>query len=637
MAQPAPLTDVDPQAEPDYYDNGPDGEVAAEENNDGDEYSQDATDTYPRREAGFAYPEEYFYKYGYHYYNYADPEGRYGYDAESANQTSDAVNQDAAEPAREDHIGEIGNAANYGQERDLENSSYELGDGTTADLNQVANGLAQNENTGTPETVYPSEHGDGMYSEYDYGYGRGHGYPYGYDGDYATDQGQWNSEQNSSNAAAEAEGHEDTATDQASEAYNDEMNTYAMNEANNGQTEADQPPAEEMYAEEGTANEANPNEAKEDADQQMSQATDEANSSASYGSDYGYDADSGYHSEDDQSAQYGFEAEYGHSAEYNYEYSYPEEKYGYSSEQGETSTTDAAAPAETKVDHEAEYDFDSRYEGEPGELIDYSQWNESYGYEYAEPYEYYSENRSRILEAYEAEKNGENGPGYDEPQEGSPTTEELRDVQTPVESGLELFGWRPSDLLVPPDQQVLRNLETLCEEPSGTRRSVLNDYLEGMGYEAIDFASRFEDVTGIEALSLADDLPGTAAFLACFRLVEQGELGMDEAVDLLRRTLERPSLDWIEGVRAITAGAFDDWNGMPASIESQDPQAEKTTSTQKPLAEAVAASLVNTWSQLHREINEISQQIAQLDWASWLGSLQQRLAEAHTTSEYETF
>lgn len=64
-------------------------------------------------------------------------------------------------------------------------------------------------------------------------------------------------------------------------------------------------------------------------------------------------------------------------------------------------------------------------------------------------------------------------------------------------------------------------------------------------------------MTGIETLGLADDLPGTAALLGCFRLLEQGVLGMDESVDLLRRTLRRPSLDWIEGVREITAGAYE--------------------------------------------------------------------------------
>jgi len=48
--------------------------------------------------------------------------------------------------------------------------------------------------------------------------------------------------------------------------------------------------------------------------------------------------------------------------------------------------------------------------------------------------------------------------------------------------------------------------------------------------------------------------------------VERGELGTEEAVDLLRRSVENLSIDWIEGVDEITADAFQDWVGYGADM-----------------------------------------------------------------------
>src|SRR5690606_1473345 len=73
--------------------------------------------------------------------------------------------------------------------------------------------------------------------------------------------------------------------------------------------------------------------------------------------------------------------EYGYGMDW--EYSYPAEKYGYAAGM----QSELEAEAEAKVDYEAEYDFDSRYEGEPGELIDFSEWKEPYACDAAEPAE----------------------------------------------------------------------------------------------------------------------------------------------------------------------------------------------------------------------------------------------------------
>jgi hypothetical protein len=50
---------------------------------------------------------------------------------------------------------------------------------------------------------------------------------------------------------------------------------------------------------------------------------------------------------------------------------------------------------------------------------------------------------------------------------------------------------------------------------------------------------------------LHDDLPGIAALLATYRMIEQGEFGMDEAVDALQRRFDLLSPEWIEDVSLI--------------------------------------------------------------------------------------
>ena len=221
-----------------------------------------------------------------------------------------------------------------------------------------------------------------------------------------------------------------------------------------------------------------------------------------------------------------------------YSEAYPEEDYAYPEE-----TVESTREPQT-ADFSYEDDFDYGY-GAEGHYAEQSV-EESNGYDYAEPYDYYGHH-------YYSES-------MNEAVVSEPAPAEL------PESGLELFAWHPTELLLSQDQEAVRELETLCQEPSGVRRATLNDYLESLGWEAIDFASRFEDVTGIEVLGLADDLPGTAALLGVFRLVERGELGTEEAVDLLRRSVENLSIDWIEGVDEITADAFQDWVGYGADM-----------------------------------------------------------------------
>ena len=217
-----------------------------------------------------------------------------------------------------------------------------------------------------------------------------------------------------------------------------------------------------------------------------------------------------------------------------------------------------------------EADLEGRLEGEPGEAVNSTEGEPS-GYDYADPYEYYGYDcDAETPDEADAWAESSEDDCLDWMEADEPCVVQSESKQA-TESGVELFAWHPSDLLLVPDQEILKTLETQCEEPSGARRATLNDYLEALGWEAIAFASRFEDVTGIEVLGLADDLPGAAAFLGAFRLLEQGELGMDEAVDLLRRSLQNLSLNWIEGVSEITADAFQDWEPVPTASEVEEP------------------------------------------------------------------
>jgi len=124
------------------------------------------------------------------------------------------------------------------------------------------------------------------------------------------------------------------------------------------------------------------------------------------------------------------------------------------------------------------------------------------------------------------------------------------EIETPRPAGLELFAANPADLLLLPDQDLVRQLNGLSLR-YGEREMALNDYLESLGSEAVNFALQYASLTGKEAVSLSDDLTATVAFLAAFRLYEQGSLGLGEAVDALERTVESRPTTWVDGTISI--------------------------------------------------------------------------------------
>jgi hypothetical protein len=180
---------------------------------------------------------------------------------------------------------------------------------------------------------------------------------------------------------------------------------------------------------------------------------------------------------------------------------------------------------------------------------------------------------------------------------------------------LDLFTWNPGELLTSQDQRLLRRLETLCEGSSQQRRGALDNYLEGLGMEAIAFARRFEEVTSIEAMGLADDLPGAAAMLGTFRLLERGKLGMEEAVDLLRRSLRNLSPSWIEGVRTITANALMDADDGSGGTVEEHSEAIPVSATGTSVLDALSVTLLRSFDAIRDLAWDVSVQFSQMDWA----------------------
>ncbi len=223
-------------------------------------------------------------------------------------------------------------------------------------------------------------------------------------------------------------------------------------------------------------------------------------------------------------------------------------------------------------------------------------------YDYADPYAYY----------------GDDFEGYARQQ---PQAEGAADETAPFEvaqpSAIELFTWTPAELLSWSDQELLRNLATLSEEPAAVRRAALNDYLASLGSDATDFASQFEDTTGIEVAGFADDLPGTAALLASYRLIERGEIGTGEAVELLRRSLQDLSPAWIEGVRAMTAESFSG-SAEPCDCVAEGDAEPAGNDEISPVVNAMISLATRSLAGVGGAVLDFSQAIVGTDWEGML-------------------
>ena len=182
---------------------------------------------------------------------------------------------------------------------------------------------------------------------------------------------------------------------------------------------------------------------------------------------------------------------------------------------------------------------------------------------------------------------------------------------------LDLFAWEAPELLHAADCRLIRSVERLSDHPASERRACLNSYIESLGFEAIDFAYRFEDAADADVLTLADDLPSAAAFLACYRLIEQGRVEMDDAVVLLETALSGLSLEWIEDVGRISSS-------------------NEVASTSHPVVDALATAATRSIASAGTLAAAISKQLTALPWTELEGRLEEIRAAFRPLGNNET-
>ena len=315
---------------------------------------------------------------------------------------------------------------------------------------------------------------------------------------------------------------------------------------------------------------------------------------------------------------------------WGYEYSYPESRYGYGL-QGPGAEEPAAEEENGRepVDSAEDMYDDQAANHEPAEanVSEYqkSPWEEKYGnaeevsgptsdptsadaeeraddasnaeMNAADPYAYDAE-QDTPTRGSGVEANNQ-GPAIDSAWDGGPNeanldkgdwmpSENNEPVQNQAKPALDLeqFGYLPSHLLIQPDRELLRELRRLADRSPGERQAAFRQYVESLGSEAIEFATQYESATGEEAAMLSDDVASSAALLAVYRLYEQGELTVDEAIDLLRRTLDNLSQEWIDGVNEITA---ESGFGYPHGVSLEDMTDQASASAPRALWDVVSS------------------------------------------------
>ncbi len=277
--------------------------------------------------------------------------------------------------------------------------------------------------------------------------------------------------------------------------------------------------------------------------------------------------------------------------DFSYEFDDYKTHYGYEADELNAMEEEAIADAEDEVT--ADPAEEPIADAEDTAAVDPAEEWEPYSYEraydYADPAEHYGcRYEYGAIEAVSSEI--------------SPPAEDSR-------VAVDLFSRQPSEVLEESDWALMRTLESLHRQPGAERRMRLNDYLESLGFAAIDFAYRFEDSSDSDVLALADDLASVATLLACYRLVERDEVDVDQAVDLLQRSLSGVTLDWIEAVGRGTAspdaesqadGSVHPVVGALAAVTN------RSIATLEALAAGVAAELAEMpWTELASRLDEV--------------------------------
>ncbi len=229
-----------------------------------------------------------------------------------------------------------------------------------------------------------------------------------------------------------------------------------------------------------------------------------------------------------------------------------------------TESRDTEAPDTETQDTEAmDYESMEYYESQEADSQNTTQSTEAdgYGYTYTLPENTYNSSIDPATDIVDVEEliklpSVDSSQYSDDQYAGSPYTTEYPGGFKNNER-LALFTWNPAELLTWSDQETLQVLDMLPDQAAGMRRAVLSDYLESLGLAATSLANRFEKGSGLTVLALADDLAQTAAFLACFRLAERGELESDEALTLLQKSLLHRSDRWNRWIGQVTGDESD--------------------------------------------------------------------------------
>lgn len=314
---------------------------------------------------------------------------------------------------------------------------------------------------------------------------------------------------------------------------------------------------------------------------------------------YGYEADNAEVAEDvaaieDEIAEDAAEPDESDWEDYYYgdEYLYENdsEQVAEEAEADETVEVEASVEASVEEAWADEYEYDT---------YEYDYYDYDYGMENASDAQAATDESADVRdESYDhVDPMDHYGYEYEVPNDWMET-----EVDEPSGVELDLFAWRPNELLGDADCSLIRSIELLSDRGAAERRTRLNNYIEALGFEAIDFAYRYEDATDSDVLTLADDLPGMAAFLASYRLVEEGQIGMDDAVLLLESALSGLSLDWIEDVSHIA-------------------EPKETVSTSHPVVVAMASAATLSIATVTDLAATISQQLADLPWSELQGRL----------------
>ena len=288
----------------------------------------------------------------------------------------------------------------------------------------------------------------------------------------------------------------------------------------------------------------------------------EVTSSTPYGTQYNGQSDT----DADHAKQY----------EYQYDYSYAAEKYGYA--QHGYGQSDAQSDSASSYQPET-------YAGKNA----YSYQPETYGGDSASSYQPETYDGKNVSSYQPETYGGDSAYSYQS---------ETYVGENSAVRGPSLSDWLPTELLTVADQDFLKSLELLAEEPQDVRRAELANYLGSIGANSFEFTVRFEETTGVDVLSFVEDLPATAAMLATFRLIEQGAVSTEQGVELLRQALNGLPAEWIEDVREITRDAYASHLDVVQASHGERSQQSLADSAVLTAVTACVRSSVDSWKGL---------------------------------------